>query len=152
MQEELWRPIPEFEGYQVSNLGRVKGRKGWILKPYSCKLGYKSVSLYTSKTEYINKRISRLVALSFIPNPENKPDVDHINRNVEDNRLENLRWVTKSENQLNRAVCFGETKSICWDKGHNAYKICITINGKTTNYGRRKTLEEAIQFRNEIFK
>jgi hypothetical protein len=150
MEEEIWRDIPEFEGYQASNLGRIKGRKGWILKQYTCKLGYKSVSLYKTKTDYINKRVSRLVALTFIPNPENKPDVDHINRNVEDNRLENLRWVTKSENQLNREVCFGETRGISWDAGHNAYKISITKNGKTTNYGRRKTLEDAIKFRNEI--
>jgi len=150
MEEEIWKSIPEFEEYQVSNLGRVRGKKGWILKQTSCKLGYKSVSLYKTKTDYINKRVSRLVALAFIPNPENKPDVDHINRNAEDNRLENLRWVTKSENQNNRGVCFGETKGICWDESHKSYKISLTKNGKTTNYGRRKTLEEAIKFRNEI--
>jgi hypothetical protein len=148
--EEVWKDIPNYDGYKVSNLGRVMGKKGWVLKQTSCKLGYTSVSLYTSKTEFINKRVSRLVALTFIPNPENKPDVDHINRITNDNRLENLRWVTKSENQLNRGVCFGETKGICWDKGHNAYKISITRNGKTINYGRRKTLEESIKYRDEI--
>jgi hypothetical protein len=148
--EEQWKDVLGYDGYKVSNLGNVKGRKGWVLKQTSCKLGYKSVSLYTTKTEFINKRVSRLVALAFIPNPENKPDVDHINRNVEDNSVENLRWVTKSENQLNRGVCFGETRGICWDQGHQAYKISITENGKTTNYGRKKTLEEAIRFRDQV--
>jgi hypothetical protein len=148
--EEVWKPIPDFEGYYVSNMGNVRGRKGWILKQTTCKLGYKSVSLYTSKTEYINKRVSRLVALAFIPNPENKPDVDHINRNTGDNRLENLRWVTRSENQSNRAVCFGETKGICWEKERDVYKISLTKNGKTINYGRRKTLEEAIKLRDQV--
>lgn len=148
--EEIWKQISGFEGYTVSNLGNVKGKKGWILKPTQCKLGYKSVSLYTTKTEFINKRISRLVALAFIPNPENKPDVDHISRNVEDNSVENLRWATKSENQLNRGVCFGKTRGICWDEDHQVYKISITKNSKTTNYGRRKTLEEAIKFRDQV--
>lgn len=147
---EEWKDVDGYDGYKVSNLGNVKGRKGWILKQTSCKLGYKSVSLYTTKTEFINKRVSRLVALAFIPNPENKPDVDHISRNVEDNSVKNLRWVTKSENQLNRGVCFGETRGICWDEGHKAYKISITKDGKTTNYGRKKTLEEAIKFRDQV--
>ena len=148
--EEEWKDVDGYDGYKVSNLGNVKGRKGWILKQTSCKLGYKSVSLYTTKTEFINKRVSRIVALAFIPNPENKPDVDHISRNVEDNSVKNLRWVTKSENQLNRGVCFGETRGICWDEGHKAYKISITKDGKTTNYGRKKTLEEAIKFRDQV--
>ena len=147
---EIWRDVVGYNGYKVSNLGQVKGRKGWILKPNVNKLGYKSVSLYTTKTEYKSTMISRIVALSFIPNPENKPHVDHINRNTGDNRLENLRWVTRSENQSNRGVCFGETRGICWDEGHQAYKISITENGKTTNYGRKKTLEEAIKFRDQV--
>jgi len=152
MSDELWKDIVEYPGYSVSTLGHVRGRKGWLLKPYIRRGGYKSVSLYTTKTDYINLQVSRLVANAFIPNPENKPHVDHINRTPEDNRVENLRWVTPSENQSNRGVCFGETRGICWDEGHNAYKISITKNGKTTNYGRRKTLEEAIQFRDDILK
>jgi len=49
-------------------------------------------------------RHHRLLAIHYIPNPENKPQVDHINRNKQDNRLENLRWVDGSENQLNKGI------------------------------------------------
>ena len=152
MSDETWKNIPEYPGYTVSSLGQVRGRKGWIMKPYTTRDGYKTVCVYVSKTEFKTVKVSRLVAAAFLPNPENKPYVDHVNRDPEDNRAENLRWVTQSENQFNRAVCFGETRGICWDSGHNAYKISITRNGKTTNYGRRKTLEEAIQYRDEILK
>ncbi len=145
-----WRDVVGYPGYRVSTMGEIRGRKGWLLKPFVRKGGYKYVSLYTSKTEYESVPIARVVAAAFIPNPENKPHVDHINRIPQDNRLENLRWVTRSENQSNRGVCFGETRGICWDEGHKSYKISITKGGKTTNYGRRKTLEDAIRFRDEI--
>lgn len=150
MEAEIWKDIVGYDGYKVSNLGRVRGRKGWLLNPYITKDGYETVSLYKSKTEHISNRVSRLVASSFIPNLEDKPEVDHINRNTRDNCLENLRWVSRSDNQSNRGVCFGETRGICWDEGHKAYKISTTKNGKTTNYGRKKTLEEAIKFRDEV--
>lgn len=148
--EEIWKDVIGYEGYKVSNLGNVMGRKGWILKPYIRKFGYKYVSLYSSKTEYESIAIARIVAMAFLPNPENKPHVDHINRDTGNNCVENLRWATRSENQLNIEVCFGETRGICWDEGHKAYKISITKNGKTTNYGRRKTLQDAIQYRDQI--
>jgi hypothetical protein len=148
--EEVWKDVNGFPGYMVSSLGRVKGRKGWILSPTIRKHGYKSVSLYTTKTEYTTVQVSRIVAFAFLPNPENKPHVDHVNRMTGDNRVENLRWATPSENQSNRAVCFGDTRGICWDEGHKSYKISITKGGKTTNYGRRKTLEEAVRFRDEV--
>ena len=102
--EEIWKPIMGYEGlYEVSNLGRVKRLKKdkeFILKPIINKFGYLHVSL--SKNNIVkNYRIHRLVAETFIPNPDNKPDVDHINTIRTDNRVENLRWVTKQENQNN---------------------------------------------------
>ena len=108
---EEWRDIPGYEGlYQVSNLGRVKSLKRptrhgtftykqIILKP-RIKRGYYVVYLYKDK-EVTNFPVSRLVASAFIPNPDNKPEVDHIDTNRLNNNVENLRWVTRSENMNN---------------------------------------------------
>lgn len=116
---EIWKDIQGYEGlYQVSNLGRVKrlkrvikspsifgGKatlKEYILKPrYDLKVkglkhGYFRVSLRGK-----NFCVHRLVADAFIPNPDNKPYVDHIDTNIENNKASNLRWVTALENNAN---------------------------------------------------
>ena len=96
---EDWKDIPGYEGlYQISTLGRVK-RNERILRPGKSR-GYFTL-LLCKERNYRRFYIHRLLALAFIPNPENKPEVDHINRVRDDNRLENLRWATKSEQQIN---------------------------------------------------
>lgn len=100
--EEIWKPIEGFPGYYVSNLARVKTekrRKG-VLKP-AVHDGYLWVSLVSEDGKVHLASIHRLVAQAFIPNPENKPVIDHINTIRDDNRVENLRWVTYSENARN---------------------------------------------------
>lgn len=102
---EEWRDICGFEGvYQISNMGRVKriidafGRPLIrILHPYLSPAGYYLVDLRASGKK---KKISvhRLVAIAFIENPDNKPNIDHINAIKDDNRAENLRWCTQKEN------------------------------------------------------
>ena len=103
--EEIWKDIEGYEGiYQVSNKGRVKSlnynRTGEerILKIRINKNGYACISLGKERKFF---RVHRLVAIAFIPNPENKPCVDHINAIRTDNRVENLRWVTHEENMNN---------------------------------------------------
>ena len=107
MEEEIWKPIKDFEGYyEVSNIGRVRSLnykrtgKGKILKNIEDYKGYLEVVL-TKNGKRKQFKVHRLVAEAFIPNPENKPCIDHINTVKSDNRVENLRWVTYKENSNN---------------------------------------------------
>ena len=95
---EIWKKIEGFENYSVSDQGRVRrDNSGRILKPGKNIPGYLMVSLYKNGKKY-NKSIHRLVAEHFIPNPENRPEVNHRNAVKTDNRLENLEWSTRLEN------------------------------------------------------
>ena len=93
-----WKQIQGYENYEVSNEGQVRNKKtGKILKPAKNNCGYLQVILYKD-----NKRksflIQRLVADVWIPNPDNLPEVNHIDENKEDNRVENLEWCTRQYN------------------------------------------------------
>ena len=101
---EIWKDIEGYEGiYQVSSEGRVKSiKRNLIMKQQPDKCGYLRVGLYDPNIKkYRSCIVSRLVAKAFIPNPQNKPCVDHINAIRNDNRVENLRWVTNKENSNN---------------------------------------------------
>ena len=94
----MWKTIKERINYSVDEKGNIKNNKtGRILKQYTHSCGYKTVML-GRKTSPLY--IHRLVATAFIENPDNLPQVDHINGDKSDNRVENLRWVTPSENTL----------------------------------------------------
>lgn len=109
--KEIWKDIPDYKGiYQISNLGRIKSlprmmqkRKcvETIKKPSLSNKGYYRIPLYNNgKAKYY--AIHRLVAETFIPNLENKPTVDHIDRNRTNNMVSNLRWATYKEQRANR--------------------------------------------------
>lgn len=95
---EIWKDIKDYEGmYQISNMGNVRSlmtKKN--LKPEIANGGYLRVNLYKDGKGK-KFRVHRLVAEAFIPNPDNKPTVDHINTIVSDNRVSNLRWFTYKE-------------------------------------------------------
>ena len=99
--DEIWRDIEGYEGlYQISNKGRVKSLK-WgkerILKPGITGSGYLKVLLCKNRMiKHI--KIHRLVANAFIPNPENKPQVNHKDENKFNNSVNNLEWSTAKEN------------------------------------------------------
>lgn len=99
---EIWKDIPGYEGrYQASSMGRIRGPRGTLNKPFIARDGYLVATLYNDRKK-IRTGAHRLVALAFIPNPENKPQINHKNGIRTDNRPENLEWVTCSENNLHR--------------------------------------------------
>lgn len=97
--QEIWRTVKDYPLYSVSNLGRLKNNKTQkILKGGLDSYGYRIVILCNNGKRKI-KTIHRLIAESFIDNPDNKPQVNHINGVKTDNRVINLEWVTNQENQ-----------------------------------------------------
>ncbi len=117
-----------FPDYLIYNDGRVWSKKRNIfMKVQNDKDGYKGVGLSNKRLKIRNKthKVHRLVAIHYIPNPENKPEVDHINRIVYDNRVENLRWATRTENRKNQGLSIRNTtghKHIHYDKTQNKLK------------------------------
>lgn len=101
---EIWKDIEGFNGkYQVSNLGNVrsfsKWKNGGLLKPGTNGGGYFFVQLVKSGRNDISIRvIHRLVATAFIENPNNLPEVNHIDGNKKNNNVENLEWVSRERN------------------------------------------------------
>lgn len=144
---EEWRVIPGFERYEVSNMGCVR-RGNKLIKPCPDSYGYRQVNVYRDGKRYCRK-VYRLVMQAFVPNTENKPHIDHVNRDRSDDRLENLRWVTVSENCRNKEGFIEEMFGIGWNKKNSKYTVRVYANGKETYYGSRTTLEEAKELRDK---
>lgn len=138
-----WRKIPDFDNYEISNTGVVRSNIGntKILKQ-QIRFGYNRVNLQRNK-QTVTCMVHRLVASAFIPNPENKPCIDHINRNKGDNTVENLRWATYAENSANNGA-----SNISFSRKY--YKVQIMRNGVVIVNKRFKTLVEAQQFRQTL--
>ena len=136
---EEWRSINGFINYQVSNIGRVRNVKtGRIFNQNLDTNGYCYVKL-RQDNEPTNCRLQRLVAKEFLDNPQNKPFVDHIDRNKLNNCINNLRWATNQENQMNSTKTKNKKtskyKGFSWFKACNKWKAQIKLNGKSFHLG-----------------
>ncbi len=130
------------ETYEVSTDGLVKNKKkGTIRKPTTDKQGY-NISRLNNTTVAVH----RLVALAFIPNPENLSVVDHINGNKMDNRVENLRWLSHSHNAQNakgHQDSKSKIKGISWSKRRQKWRVRICVDYKEIEIGVYATIDEA---------
>lgn len=99
MSEEIWRECVFDNRYKVSSQGRVIGQKKTILAANANSHGYRTINL-RSKKKVLTYAVHRMVAMTFLENPLGLSDVNHINMNRADNRVENLEWVTRSQNIL----------------------------------------------------
>ena len=157
--EEEWRPIKGYEGlYEVSNLGRVKSlnynhtKKEGMLKLFKDKDGYLIVNLSKDKIT-CRFKVHRLVGETFIPNPENKPCIDHINTIKNDNRVENLRWATYEENRNNELTKKHINENLPKGENHFLYgkehteetksKMSESHKGKKFSEEHKKKLSDA---------
>ena len=144
IEGEIWK-VADIDAkgiYMVSNMGRVIGSRGRLLKLPKLQ-GYPKVKFWNGN--YVDSvSVHRLVAKAFLPNPENKPEVDHINTVRDDNRAENLRWVTTKENLNNpltkkkfSEVRKGRVESEEWRRNKSLARI-----GKKYALGYRWTDEQ----------
>lgn len=149
---EEWKQIADYPDYEVSNQGNVNslkyGRKRLnIVKAHT---GYSMVCLRHNGKQS-NCLLHRLIALAFLPNPENKPTVDHIDRDKSNNILENLRWAYRWEQQANTSSSGVNNKlkelniqQVPWGFQVRLQRHKVAISKFF------KTLEDAVEFRNKI--
>ena len=115
---ENWKDIPEFNGdYQASTFGNIRNKFGKVLKQRINKhrSDYLLIRFYGKPPFH---RVHRLIAKTFIPNIDNKTDVNHIDGNKSNNKIENLEWCTRSEN-MNHAYNTG----LAGGKSYNSKKL-----------------------------
>ena len=147
---ETWRKIEDYDNYSVSDLGNIKNVKtGRILKLSTNNRGYYIVGLFKNGNK-TSKTVHTLVAEAFIENPNDKPNVDHMNNNQLDNRKENLRYCLQKENVRNSVMRNDNTsgvKGVIFDKTRNKWCARIRIDGINVHLGRFNTIEEAKEAR-----
>ena len=143
-KSDMWKQIDEFQNYEISDRGEVRNiQSGKVLKPWIGVGGYVYINLTNGHGKPMPKRLHRLVAKAFVPNPYNKPQVNHKDGDKTNNCADNLEWVTKSENMnhayrtgLQRTTRNGKVRSVvCLNDG----KFFSTISEASEYYGVSKS-------------
>lgn len=129
---EEWRIIDVYPKYEVSSNGRVRNiKRKNILKQQVCPWGYKRVSLMGERRKHTTS-VHRLVGGAFIPNPLNKPEINHIDGVKTNNNVNNLEWATGRENKIH-AFATGLNDRKSYDSGRPKRKIMVEETGVTFN-------------------
>ena len=148
---EVWKNIPSFKNYQVSNLGNVRslnyrktGKTKVLIKSLNSRGRY-SVNLYKECKRYGGQNISVLVAKAFL---NHKPNggmvvVDHINNIRTNDNLYNLQVITQRENSTKDRKGTSKYAGVCWHKASNKWQSSIRINGKYKHLGTYKSEQKA---------
>lgn len=123
---EIWKPINENPDYRISNFGNVMGMRGNLLSPRLSKNGYLRVH-FKVDGKLTDFYIHRLVALHFIPNVENKPEVNHKDGDKSNNNSSNLEWTTGAEN-TRHAYDFGLGKNISGERHYRTQVSDSQVN------------------------
>lgn len=151
---EHWMIIDGFDLYEVSSFGRVRNNKTLkIIQGAKDKDGYYHIGLYKDNKRK-NLRVHRLVAFAFCNNENNYTIVDHIDKNVINNKFENLRWCDHSINNKNKRIPKNNTsehKGVSFRKDRNKWQAIWSVNNVVkTKLCNSK--EEAIKYRQEMEK
>lgn len=107
LKNEIWKEVKGTNGkYKVSSFGRVIGAYGKLVKPVPTPKGYVRVKIWYGST-YRTRMVHRIVAEAFIPKPDGKTQINHIDGDKTNNRIDNLEWCTQSENMRHRIDVLG---------------------------------------------
>lgn len=150
---EEWRQVEGYADYQVSSFGRVRSlkfNKERILAPRKNTDGYFCV-VTCMNGHQTQHRIHRLIATTFLPNPDALPQVDHIDRDITNNRVDNLRWVNQSQNSFNTHRHYRELYGIYWKPQFGFYQVIVTHEGKLRHIGCTPDVEKAKEMRDAFF-
>lgn len=145
---EVWKIYEPYPIYSVSNLGSVMNNKsGRILNPALDTHGYKKITIGSAAFR-VSKGVHKMVGELFLENPNNYEVLDHINRNRQDNRVENLRWVSRSTNCANREFINKTGERCIYHSYGGKFKVMLRRKGEQRVSKTFPTLEAAIEFRN----
>lgn len=168
LDNEFWRSVVGYEGlYEVSNFGRIKGmekirtakggsyiRNEQIIIQSIHHNGYKVIGM-TKNGKRKSFESHRIIAMSFLPNPDNKAEVNHINLDRGDNSLENLEWTSRRENLshgFKNKICSSQYRGVAYNKNTKKWIAYCSFNGKLIRMGYKfdNELDAARAYNNKL--
>lgn len=173
LPNEIWKQHPEFDNYAISSLGRIWSfRKSKVMKQFKQNCGYFQIQIINNFGKSTRFLTHRLVAITFISNTLNKPYVNHIDGNKNNNTLNNLEWVTNSENILHarqlglnpynnptlNLKLGGKRKGtskyfgVAWDKARQKWRSAVVYKGKSHKQRRFDCEIEAARHYDNVVK